>query len=211
MKPSTRVLIADDHALVADALAGAVAKWFEVVGVVTALERLQPEIRRVSPNVVLLDLQFGKTNVLSILAKLVDRNPLVKFVILTAHAEPLFAQAAITAGAWGYLVKTSAASELRVAIEEVMSGQKYVTPSMRVESSSVMPIPRRIGEVSISTKQREVLRLLLQGLSYSEIGVRLDVATKTVQYHVSMMTQHVGVSGRIQLIRWAEKNLKDDQ
>ena len=205
------MLVADDHALVADALAGAVAKWFEVVGVVTAIERLQPEIRRVSPNVVLLDLQFGKTNVLSILAKLVDRNPLVKFVILTAHAEPLFADAAIKAGAQGYLVKTSAASELRVAIEEVMSGQKYVTPSMRAESGSVVPIPRKIGEISISAKQRDVLRLLLQGLSYSEIGVRLDVTTKTVQYHVSMMTQHVGVSGRIQLIRWAEKYLKEDQ
>ncbi len=207
----TRVLVADDHALVADALAGAVAKWFEVVGVVTAIERLQPEIRRTSPDVVLLDLQFGKTNVLSILAKLVDRNELVKFIVLTAHAEPIFAQAALTAGAWGYLVKTSAASELRVAIEEVVSGLRYVTPSMRAESAPAMPVPRKIGEVSITAKQRDVLRLLLQGLSYSEIGVRLDVAPTTVQYHVTMMTQHVGVSGRIQLVRWAEKNLKEDQ
>jgi DNA-binding NarL/FixJ family response regulator len=196
--------------VVAEALAASLARWFQVVGTVTNLARLDGEIAVKSPDVVLLDLEFGKTSALTILAGLVDRYPATKFVILTAFLEPVLADAALRAGAVAYVVKESAASELRVAIDEAVAGRTYLTPLMQVRGAGgAAALPGATG-VTLSDRQRSILGLLRQGLTYRNIAGRLRISTKTVEYHIDMLGRRLGVSGKAQLIRWSEQFFRDE-
>lgn len=210
MRCRAAVLVADDHAVVAEALATSLARWFQVVGTVTNLTRLEGEIAVKAPDVVLLDLEFGKTSALTILAGLVDRYPATKFVILTAFSEPVLADAALRAGAVAYVVKESAASELRVAIDEAVAGRTYLTPLMQVRGAGgATALPGATG-VTLSDRQRSILGLLRQGLTYRNIAGRLRISTKTVEYHIDMLGRRLGVSGKAQLIRWSEQFFRDE-
>jgi DNA-binding NarL/FixJ family response regulator len=210
VKRRAAVLVADDHAVVAEALAASLARWFQVVGTVTNLTRLDGEIAVKAPDVVLLDLEFGKTSALTILAGLVDRYPATKFVILTAFSEPVLADAALRAGAVAYVVKESAASELRVAIDEAVAGRTYLTPLMQVRGAGgATALPGATG-VTLSDRQRSILGLLRQGLTYRNIAGRLRISTKTVEYHIDMLGRRLGVSGKAQLIRWSEQFFRDE-
>ena len=196
--------------MVAEALAASLARWFQVVGTVTNLARLDGEIAVKSPDVVLLDLEFGKTSALTILAGLVDSYPATKFVILTAFLEPVLADAALRAGAVAYVVKESAASELRVAIDEAVAGRTYLTPLMQVRGAGgATALPGATG-VTLSDRQRSILGLLRQGLTYRNIAGRLRISTKTVEYHIDMLGRRLGVSGKAQLIRWSEQFFRDE-
>ena len=196
--------------MVAEALAASLARWFQVVGTVTNLARLDGEIAVKSPDVVLLDLEFGKTSALTILAGLVDRYPATKFVILTAFLEPVLADAALRAGAVAYVVKESAASELRVAIDEAVAGRTYLTPLMQMRGAGgATALPGMTG-VTLSDRQRSILGLLRQGLTYRNIAGRLRISTKTVEYHIDMLGRRLGVSGKAQLIRWSEQFFRDE-
>lgn len=200
------VLVADDHAVVAEALASSLSRWFRVLGTVTELHRVEGEILAKAPDVVLLDLEFGKTSVLTILDRMVKRCAPARFVILTAFAEPVFADAALRAGALGYVVKASAASELRIAVEEAIAGRVYVTPMVRHLGAGGDPSTATRPGLVLSERQRSILGLLRQGLPYRTIADRLGITTKTVEYHVDMLQRRVGVKGRVHLIRWAERH-----
>jgi DNA-binding NarL/FixJ family response regulator len=209
MKKPEGILVVDDHALVAEALANSLTRWFKVVGTITSLDRLETEIDLKSPEVVLLDLEFGKTSALAILGGLVDRHPGVKFVILTAHAEAVLADAALRAGAVAYVVKESAPAELRIAIEEAVAGRTYLTPALQARGAGGgAAIPHTVG-MTLSDRQRDILGLLRQGRTYAKIAAHLRISTKTVEYHIDMLKRRVGVSGRAQLIRWSEQFFRD--
>lgn len=210
MKGKPGVLVADDHAVVAEALATSLSRWFRVVGIVTVLERLEAQIASLSPEVVLLDLMFGSKSALNVLAGLVERHPGTRFVILTAYVEPVLADAAIKAGALAYVVKESAASELRIAIEEALAGRLYITPMMQARGAG-----GRIGLPSLegfqlSDRQRDILGMLRQGRTYRQIAESFQISTKTVEYHVNMLKRRVGIGGRAQLIRWSERFFREE-
>lgn len=209
MRARTSVLVADDHAVVADALATSLGRWFNVVGTVTDLHRLDDEINAREPNVVLLDLEFGKTSSLTILADLVNRYIETRFVILTAFAEPAFADAAMRAGALGYVVKDSAASELRVAIEEAVAGRVYLTPLMQARGAGGAAPTSNVQGVVLTERQRSILGLLRQGLTHRAIATRLHISTKTVEYHIDTLGRRIGVIGTAQLIRWSEQFFRE--
>jgi DNA-binding NarL/FixJ family response regulator len=210
VKARAAVLVADDHAVVAEALATSLSRWFRVVGTVTRLDHLDGEIEAKSPDVVLLDLEFGKTSALTLLRGLVDRYPATKFVILTAYAEPALADAAFRAGAVAYVVKESAASELRIAIEEVLAGRTYLTPMMQARGAGGATARSKTKGVILSDRQRSILGLLRQGLTHRIIAGRLGISTKTVEYHIAMLKRRVGVSASAHLIRWSEQFFRDE-
>lgn len=203
------ILVADDQPIVAEALSTSLGRWFRVVGIVTALDMLEAEIEITSPDIVLLDLAFGKISALALLPGLVDRHPKTRFVILTAHAEPVLADAALRAGAVGYVVKHSAASELRVAIDEALAGRTYLTPMMQSRGAGgTSPLDENIPMV-LSDRQRSILGLLRAGHTYGVIASRLAISTKTVEYHVDTLTRRLGIRGKAQLIRWSEQFFRD--
>ncbi|HEY4101827.1 MAG TPA: response regulator transcription factor [Gemmatimonadales bacterium] len=203
------VLIADDQPIVAEALSASIGRWFRVVGTVTALDHLSAKIALTSPDVVLLDLAFGKTSAMKILPQLVDRHPKCRFVVLTGHIEPVIADEALRAGAIGYVVKHSAATELRVAIEEALCGRVYLTPLLQMRGAG--GATSLSGTVTLSDRQRSILALLRAGHTYPAIARRLAISTKTVEYHVAAMTRRVGVRGKTQLIRWSEQFFADEK
>ncbi len=131
-------------------------------------------------------------------------------MILTAFLEPVLADAALRAGAVAYVVKESAASELRVAIDEAVAGRTYLTPLMQVRGAGgAAALPGATG-VTLSDRQRSILGLLRQGLTYRNIAGRLRISTKTVEYHIDMLGRRLGVSGKAQLIRWSEQFFRDE-
>jgi DNA-binding NarL/FixJ family response regulator len=205
MTRAATILVADDQPIVAEALSASLKRWFRVVGIVTALDVLDAEIELRSPDIVLLDLAFGKISALELLPGLVDKHTRTRFVILTAHAEPVLADAALRAGAVGYVVKHSAASELRVAIDEALAGRIYLTPMMQSRGAGgTSPLAENFPIV-LSDRQKSILGLLRAGHTYRVIASRLAISTKTVEYHVDMMTRRLGIRGKAQLIRWSEQ------
>ncbi len=210
MKPRASVLVADDHAVVAEALASSLERWFRVVGTVTSLDHVGWEIEDKSPDIVVLDLEFGKTSALTILDRLVARHDRTRFVILTAHAEPAFADAALRSGAMAYVVKESAASELRIAIEEVLAGRTYITPILRGRAGIGAPAAKADVVVVLTDRQRAILALLRRGMTHREIAGQLCITTKTVEYHIDMLKRRVGVSGKAQLVRWSEQFFREE-
>ena len=210
MKGKHGVLVADDHAVVAEALATSLDRWFRVVGIVTVLERLEAAIESFSPEVVLLDLMFNGKSALNVLPRLVERFPRTRFVILTAYLEPVFADAAIKAGALAYVVKESAASELRIAIEEALAGRLYITPMMQARGAGGGIGLASLEGFQLSDRQRDILGMLRQGRTYRQIAESFQISTKTVEYHINMLKRRVGVSGRAQLIRWSEQFFRDE-
>ncbi len=210
MKGKPGVLVADDHAVVAEALATSLGRWYRVVGIVTVLERVGAAIKALAPDVVLLDLMFAGKSALNVLGGLVERHSGTRFVILTAYVEPVFADMAIKAGALAYVVKESAASELRIAIEEALAGRIYITPMIRDRGAGGGTGLASPEGFQLSDRQRDILGLLRQGRTYRQIAESFQISTKTVEYHINMLKRRVGVGGRAQLIRWSEQFFREE-
>src|SRR5262249_30012392 len=137
--------------------------------------------------------------------------PATRFVILTMHEEPALADAALRAGAMAYVVKQSAASELRVAIDEAIAGRKYLTPIMKsLGAGGTAALEAREG-FALSPRQRSVLGLLRMGHSSRAIGEAMGLSRKTVDYHIEVMCRHLGIRGRTQLIRWSETHFREGE
>lgn len=205
------VLIADDHPVVAEALSASLERWFRVAGSVETLDGLADAIRHKAPDVVVLDLSFGEESSLRVLPGLARAHPDTRFVVLTAHVEPVLVDAALRAGASAYVVKQSAPSELRVAMEEALAGRTYVTPLVRFQTPApgedpALPAP---DAIQISDRQLRILKLLRAGHTYRQIADELGIATKTVEYHINALRIRLGIARTSQLVRWAETALTD--
>lgn len=205
------LLIADDHPIVAEALSTSLERWFRILGSVVTLEALQDSLRISAPAAVVLDLSFGEESSLRVLPTLARAYPSTRFVILTAHVEPVLVDAALRAGAAGYVVKQSAPSELRVAIEEALEGRTYITPIIRQHAPEPGLDPTLPGPdaIQVSERQLRILRLLRSGHTYRQIADELGIATKTVEYHINVLRIRLGVPRTSQLLRWAETAIID--
>ncbi|MES2123074.1 MAG: response regulator transcription factor [Gemmatimonadota bacterium] len=211
MSDRPTLLIADDHPVVAEALSSSLERWFEILGSVVTLDAVDGALRLRTPDVVVLDLSFGEESSLRLLPTLVQDHPGTRFVILTAHIEPVLVDAALRAGASAYVVKQSAPSELRVAIEEALAGRQYVTPLIRHHAPEPGADPALPGAdaIQVSERQQQILRLLRAGNTYRQIADELGIATKTVEYHINALRIRLGVQRTSQLLRWAETALTD--
>lgn len=203
------VLVADDHPVVAEALASSLERWFRVAGIVHALDEIDAAIRCHAPRATLIDLSFGDDSALPLLPRLTRDYPETRFIVLTAHAEPVLAEAALRAGAMAYVVKQSAPAEVRVAIEEAFAGRTYVTPLVRPRSpdGGIVDAALRQGNgARLSTRQKQILRRLRAGETYRQIADAVGLTTKTLEYHIEGIRSRSGLSRTTQLVRWAEGN-----
>lgn len=200
-----RVLLADDHRLVRELLAQVLESGCEVVGAVAdgrALLDAAPELR---PDIVVLDIAMPLLNGLDAARQLKRLMPAVKVIFLTVSEDPDLAAEAFRAGASGYLLKNSAASELLRAIEEVSQGRSYVTPlvtqglvgSCLHESGPA----KRTGE--LRPRQREVLQLLAEGRTMKEVARILRITARTVAFHKYGMMHELGIKTSAELVQFA--------
>jgi len=200
-----RVILADDHKLILDALKNLLEPEFMVVGTFGDGHTLVEEAPALKPNVIVLDVGMPTLNGLSAGQRLRQVLPNVKLVYLTMNQDPDLAAEAFRLGAKGYLLKTSAGSELVDAIRAVIRGGSYVTPLMTedVLGSFVNHFKNLKSTSHLTLRQKEVLQLLAEGRSMKEAAYILNVSPRTVAFHKYTMMEHLNIKTSAELVQYA--------
>jgi DNA-binding NarL/FixJ family response regulator len=201
-----RVLLADDHALLLGAFEKLLAGECEIVGQVADGRALVAAAERLRPDLIVLDISMPLLNGLEAGRQIKQKLRDVKLVFLTMNEDADLAAEAFRAGASGYLLKRSAASELSTAIREVMQGRAYVTPLVTsgLVGSLMRPDDQRPRH-ELTSRQREVLQLLAEGRSMKEVANLLDLTPRTVAFHKYRMMEQLGLKTTAELIQYAVK------
>lgn len=194
-----RILLADDHALVAEGIRKLLEPDFDVVATVEDGHALVRAARELRPDVVLLDISMPLLNGIDAARQLKRMLPQTRLVFLTMHAEADYVAAALEAGASAYLLKSSAPAELVPAIRDALAGRTYITPLVGGAEGRAAP---RFGR-QLSPRQRQVLQLVAEGYSSKEIAGMLGISSKTVDFHRSAITQRLGIRSTAELTRYA--------
>ena len=199
-----RILMADDHLLLLEAFRALLEPEFEVVGTVTDGRKLLEEFSRLNPDIVLLDVAMPLLNGLDAGRQLKTLRRSVKLIYLTMNPNPDLAGEALRLGASGYVLKSSAAQELRQAIQEALRGRSYITPLITrdVVDSLIEP---RTGRQDLTIRQREVLQLLAEGRSMKEVAAILDLTPRTVAFHKYRMMEQLHLKTSAELVQFAVK------
>ena len=202
-----RVLLADDHRLLREALTEVLRPKCEVVGTVGDGRACVAAAAELRPDVVVVDIGMPLLNGLEAARQLKHSMPEVKVVILTVNEDPDLAADAVRAGASGYVLKNSAAAELLQAIEEAMRGRTYITPLVAKGLVDALARgPETFGEPTLSSpRQREVLQLLAEGRTMKEIARVLKITPRTVAFHKYGMMKQLGVRSTAELVKAALK------
>jgi len=201
-----RVLLAEDHRIVAEGFKRLLEPEFELVGIAGDGRALLAAAKALNPDVIVSDISMPELNGVEALEELKKINPAVRVVFLTMHCNVAYARQAMDAGALGYVTKQSAADELILAVRAAGAGKNFVSPAIAGELLKAMrgrggpeadPIRR------LTLRQREILRLLADGHSAKAIAARLDISPRTVEFHKYAMMESLGVTSGAELIRFA--------
>ena len=206
MKP--RVLLADDHRLVAEGLKSLLSADFELVGLVEDGRALLEAARRLRPDVIVADITMPLLNGIDALVQLKQDNKQVRVVFLTMHLEAAYARRAFEAGASGYVLKHSAPTELIAAVLAALDGKTYLTPALAGEVLQAMrdgPAKATDPVAALTPRQREILQLLAEGRSAKEISTTLSVSARTVEFHKYQMMESLHIDNNAELIHFAIK------
>jgi len=204
---SPRVLLADDHTLLLEAFERLLSPACHVVGLALDGRSLLEQAVKLKPEVIVADICMPLLNGLDACRQLQTRLPETRWVFLTVNADPDMAVAAFHVGASAYVLKSSAASELFTAIQQVMRGLTYITPLV----AKGVPLPvflnRRVPteEDKLTLRQREVLQLLAEGRGMKEVADVLGVTPRTVAFHKYTMMQELSVKTSAELVQYAVK------
>jgi len=205
--PGPRVLLADDHNLLLGAFAKLLSDECEIVGSVSDGRALLEAAERLKPDIIVLDVAMPLLNGLDAGRQIKQARKSVKLVYVTMSEDADVAAEAFRAGASAYLLKRSAASELLVAIREVMKGRSYVTPLVTEGMvGSFMQAAERKPSHELTPRQREVLQLLAEGHSMKQVAALLNVTARTVAFHKYRMMEQLNVRSNAELIQFAVKN-----
>jgi DNA-binding NarL/FixJ family response regulator len=199
----TRVLLADDHTMVAQGLASLLREDVDLVGTVGDGQALIDAAQRLRPDVIVADLAMPVIDGLEALHRLTAARLDAKVLFLTMHADAQLATAALRAGASGYVLKHSAGEELLTAIQEVPQGRTSRTPLIATDVMTSLMAPEKHAPVTLTPRQREVLRLIAEGRRMKEIAALLQLSTHTVETHKYDMMWALGVQSTAELVRYA--------
>jgi DNA-binding NarL/FixJ family response regulator len=199
-----RVILADDHTLVAEALGQLIAPHFEVVATVADGRALIEAAISLRPDAVVVDVAMPLLNGLEAGRQLRAKKPDLKLIFLTMNEDPELAAEALRLGASGYLLKTSAGSELLQAIRSALRGQHYVTPQIarRIKEFFVRN-PDGRHRKSLTSRQREVIQLLAEGKSMKEAAGVLRITPRSIAFHKYKIMRDLGLDTDADLIKFA--------
>lgn len=195
--PRPRVVIADDHRVVAEGLERLLLDHVEVVCTVSTGEALVECVHSVAPDLVISDINMPGLNGLSVIRQLRRQGIDVPFIFLTMHREPSMVSEAIHAGASAYVLKSSAGEELLLAIQAVIQGRTYITPTLGAQVIGA----RAVDSQALTGKQLEVLRYVVAGLRSKQIAFELGISVRTVESHKYAIMQILGVHSAVELVR----------
>jgi DNA-binding NarL/FixJ family response regulator len=202
-----RILLADDHRMVAEGLKSLLCQDFELVGVVEDGRALIETARKEHPDVIVADISMPHLNGLDALDVLKKRNPDVKMVFLTMHRDAAYARRAMEAGASGFVLKHSAPAELVLAIRAALAGKTFLTASLAGEVLQSMHAGGEPDEAArLTPRQREILQLLAEGCSAKEVAAQLGISTRTVEFHKYHMMETLKLHNSTELVHFAIKH-----
>ena len=206
MSARARILIADDHVLMAEALQHLLQVDFDVVGHVSDGRALLKAAQELQPDVVVVDIGMPLLNGLDAGEQLKARHPAIKVIYLTQNREPRYAVEAFRRKASAYLLKDSAASELTTAIREALQDRSYISPAIaRDVVSYASTSADEASPRELSGREREVLQLLAEGKSMKEVAAVLEISPRTVEFHKYRIMEHLGVRTNAELVQHAIK------
>jgi len=209
MTSRSRILIADDHVLVADLCKKLLQTEFDVVGTVSDGHALVRGALELKPDVIVVDIAMPMLNGLDAGQQVKEMLPAVKLIYLTMNPDPEVAAEAFRRGASGYLLKTCTTDELVTAVRRVLRGMAYVSSRLSKETvdflrrQSKMPVEE---EERLTDRQREVLQLLAEGKLMKEVGSILNMKTRTVAFHKYRIMEALGARTNADLVKYAVRN-----
>jgi DNA-binding NarL/FixJ family response regulator len=209
MTSRPRILIADDHNLIAELCKRLLETDFEVVGMVGDGRALVDAAAKLKPDVIVVDVAMPILNGLDAGRQIKEMLPTVKLVYLTMNPDTHVAASAFEHGASGYLLKTCAAAEMVSAVREVLRGKSYISQGLsrdeidclRWEHKKLVKEDERLTD-----RQREVLQLLAEGRMMKEVGGLLNMKPRTVAYHKYRMMELLGTKSSAELVKFAVRN-----
>jgi DNA-binding NarL/FixJ family response regulator len=204
-----RVVLADTHRLVVEGLVSLLSPVCDIVGTVEDGRALVDAVRRLRPDIVVSDISLPVLNGIDAMAQLKKQGTKAKVIFLTMHRDAAYAVRAMDAGASGFVLKHSASSELLTAIHDVLEHKTYVTPLLPSHIFQHRKSPQsqtRDAASLLTPRQREVLRLVAQGLTAKEIGEALDISPRTVEFHRNKIKGELALHNQSELVQFALKH-----
>lgn len=202
-----KVLVADDHTILAEGLRGLLERDYDLVGIVGDGRALVEAANRLQPDIIVTDISMPLLNGLDAMRQLKREGSRARFIFLTMHANPQYATEAFRAGANGYLLKQSAADEFLTAVREVLKGRTYITPLIAEDLLADLtrgPEPES-SEPQLTFRQREVLQLVAEGRTAREIADILHISVRTVESHKYDLMHQLGIKTTAELVHYAVK------
>lgn len=200
-----KILIADDHVLVAEACRGLIDRDYEVVGIVNDGHELLQAVVQLQPDVVVLDISMPQLNGLDAGEIIRLKKPSPKLVYLTMNCDPEVAAEAFRRGASAYVLKQCSAEELVIALRRVLKGESYLSPLITKETVDYL---LRTGteyhaEKRLTLRQAEILQLLAEGKSMKEVAYILGINAGTVAFHKYRMMESLKIHSNAELMAYA--------
>jgi DNA-binding NarL/FixJ family response regulator len=207
-RPAARILIADDHQLLADACKNLLEPEFLVVGTVSDGRDLADAVAALRPDIILLDIYMPRLNGLDAGEQVKKKNPGIKLVFLTMTLAADVAAEAFRRGASGYVLKQSAGAELLLAVRKVNRGESYLSPLVAKETVTFLLNKREplSEEKRITRRQSEILQLLAEGMSMKQVANVINVKPGTVAFHKYRMMETLNISTNAELLGYALKH-----
>jgi DNA-binding NarL/FixJ family response regulator len=200
-----RFLIADDHAIFAEALRVYLEKIYTILGVVLDGHALVVEAMRLQPDVVVVDVGMPVLNGLDAARKIKEQAPNIKIIFLTMQDDPNVAAAALELGPIAYVLKHSSGTELLKAIDHVLHGQSYLTPQLRTDDWVATKARARQLSKEMTPRQREIVQLVAEGWSQKQIAGLLNLSEKTVEFHKHHIMEAFNLRSNAALVLFALK------
>jgi DNA-binding NarL/FixJ family response regulator len=202
------ILLADDHSMFSAALQRLLEPEYEVIGRVEDGRSLVKTALDLKPDLALVDLGMPLLNGLDAWRELKRLLPRLKIIFVTMNPDPIVANEALRLGASGYLLKTSEAEELLLAVHNATQGNTYVTPQIRHAMEELfIRDPKLLSQPKeLTDRQREVLQMLAEGQSMKEIGYILQISERTVRFHKYRIMEELGLKTNSELVQYAIKH-----
>lgn len=201
MKP--RLLLVDRHSLVLEALSVILGSDFDIVGRAEDGVAALAIAQRLSPDVVVLELDLPGLAGLEVLRILRTRQPEIRCLIVTQYIDRPRALAALASGAKGYVLKDAEPAELLRAVATVAGGEVYISPRLEIRPDELRPRPTAAASGQLTSRQREVLSRIAAGMAAKEIASDLGISLKTVEFHKACISRHLGVRTTAAMTRYA--------
>lgn len=202
----TSILIADDHGIVREGLRRLIEAEpdFSVCAEALDGQEVLEMVEQYEPEVIVLDITMPKLGGLETLERLRVKHRGIKVILLSVHSDPPFIQSAVSLGADGYVLKNAKVGEVVSAIRAVTRGGSYFSPAVAREIVEQLrdPTPNEPFTL-LSSREREVLLLIAEGLSAKEVATRLNISHKTVEAHRTSLMRKLGVRKATELVRYA--------